>query len=51
MKNITQILSEEHQTILKVIDAALKECTEIENGKALRCLAIIYIIFQENHLS
>ncbi len=36
MKNITQILSEEHQTILKVIDAALKECTEIENGKALK---------------
>jgi hemerythrin-like domain-containing protein len=35
MKNITQILSDEHQTILKVIDAALKECTEIENGKAL----------------
>jgi hemerythrin-like domain-containing protein len=36
MKNITQILSEEHQTILKVINAALKECTEIENGKALK---------------
>lgn len=35
MKNITQILSDEHQTILKVIDAARKECEEIENGKAL----------------
>ncbi len=36
MKNITQILSDEHQTILKVIDAALKECSEIEKGKALK---------------
>jgi len=35
MKNITQILSEEHQTILKVIDAALGECNELEKGKAL----------------
>lgn len=36
MKNITQILSDEHQTILKVIDAALNECSEIENGKPLK---------------
>jgi len=36
MKNVTQILSDEHQTILKVIDAAIKECAEIENGKALK---------------
>jgi len=35
MKNITQTLSDEHQIILNVIDAAYKECTEIENGKAL----------------
>ncbi|MBR8536048.1 hemerythrin domain-containing protein [Carboxylicivirga sediminis] len=35
MKNITQILSDEHQTILKVIDAVLKECTELESGKTL----------------
>jgi len=34
MKNITKILTEEHQTILKTIDAVLKECTELENGKA-----------------
>ncbi|MGQ1783979.1 hemerythrin domain-containing protein [Saccharicrinis sp. GN24d3] len=33
--NITKILSDEHQTILKVIDAVLKECNEIENGKVL----------------
>lgn len=31
MKNITKILSDEHQTILKAISAILKECTE--NGK------------------
>jgi len=36
MGNITQVLSDEHQTILKVIDAALKECSEIEKGKALK---------------
>lgn len=30
--NITQALSEEHQNILKVIDAVLKECNEIEGG-------------------
>lgn len=36
MKNITQILSDEHQTILKVIDAVLKECAELENGKDLQ---------------
>lgn len=33
--NITQVLSEEHQNILKVIDAVLTECTEIERGKDL----------------
>ncbi|MEX2427949.1 MAG: hemerythrin domain-containing protein [Bacteroidales bacterium] len=33
--NITKVLSDEHQIILKVIDAMLKECTEIENGKTL----------------
>jgi len=36
MRNITQVLSDEHQVILKVIDAALKECAEIENGKELK---------------
>jgi len=36
MKNITQILSDEHQIILKTIDAVLRECTEIENGKTLK---------------
>ncbi len=35
MINITQVLSGEHQIILSVIDATLKACTEIENGKAL----------------
>jgi hemerythrin-like domain-containing protein len=35
MKNITQVLSDEHQTILKVIEAALSECSELENGKVL----------------
>lgn len=35
MKNITQILSDEHQTILKVIDAIVKECEALENGKEL----------------
>lgn len=33
--NITLILSEEHQNILKVIDGVLKECNEIERGKDL----------------
>lgn len=33
MNNITQILSNEHQYILKVISAALNECEEVENGK------------------
>ncbi|SMO77230.1 Hemerythrin-like domain-containing protein [Saccharicrinis carchari] len=33
MNNITQILSDEHQYILKVISAALNECELIENGK------------------
>ncbi|MCU4163840.1 hemerythrin domain-containing protein [Carboxylicivirga caseinilyticus] len=35
MKNITQILSDEHQIILKVIDAVYSECAELEKGKAL----------------
>jgi hemerythrin-like domain-containing protein len=35
MKNITHILSEEHQNILKVIDAMLSECDSLENGKEL----------------
>lgn len=35
MKNITQILSDEHQAILKVIDAVNSECSELENGKTL----------------
>jgi hemerythrin-like domain-containing protein len=35
MKNITQILSEEHQNILKVIDSMLSECNSLEEGKEL----------------
>lgn len=35
MKNITQILSDEHQTILKVIDAVVTECEALESGKEL----------------
>lgn len=35
MKNITKILSDEHQTILKVIDEVINECSELENGKVL----------------
>ncbi len=35
MKNITQILSDEHQVILKVIDSTLLECDNIENGQEL----------------
>jgi len=35
MKNITQILSDEHRVILQTIDAVFKECYEIENGKQL----------------
>lgn len=33
MRNITGILSEEHQNILKVIDVVLNECDQIEKGK------------------
>lgn len=33
--NITKILSDEHQTIIKVIDTALQECEAIKNGKTL----------------
>lgn len=35
MKKPTEILSEEHQNILKVIDALLKECDVLESGKDL----------------
>lgn len=35
MKNVTQLLSDEHQNILKVIDALLNECNDLEKGKAL----------------
>jgi hemerythrin-like domain-containing protein len=33
MKNITKELSQEHQNILKVIDAVINECKKIELGK------------------
>jgi len=33
--NITKVLSDEHQTILKAISAILKECEGIEKGKEL----------------
>jgi len=35
MNNVTQVLSEEHQIILRVINAAFKECEDIEQGKAI----------------
>jgi len=35
MKNVTKILSEEHQHILKVIDVVLEECEQMENGKEI----------------
>ncbi len=35
MKNITAVLSDEHQNILRVIDATISECEQIENGKKL----------------
>ena len=35
MKNITKILSEEHQNILKVIESMLSECDSLEKGKEL----------------
>jgi hemerythrin-like domain-containing protein len=35
MKTSTQILSEEHENILKVIDALVMECDEIEAGKGI----------------
>lgn len=35
MKNITKVLSAEHQNILKVLDAILIECAELEDGKEL----------------
>lgn len=35
MKNITKVLSAEHQNILKVLDAILNECAELEDGKEL----------------
>lgn len=36
MKNITKVLSDEHQNILKVIDVVLNECDELEKGKDLK---------------
>ena len=35
MKNITKILSDEHQNILKVIELMLSECDSLEKGKEL----------------
>ena len=35
MKNITHILSEEHQNILKVIESMLSECDSLEMEKSL----------------
>jgi hemerythrin-like domain-containing protein len=35
MKNVTRILSEEHQHILKVIDVVLEECEQLEKGKEI----------------
>jgi len=35
MKNITNVLSEEHQNILKVIDLMLSACEQLEKGKEL----------------
>ena len=35
MLNVTQILSDEHQNILKVIDSVLTECNQLEKGKDL----------------
>ena len=34
MKNVTIELSEEHQNILRVIDALLEKCNQIENGES-----------------
>ena len=44
MKNVTQVLSEEHQIILKVIDAVLHECRAIENGKPFDSKYFIEVI-------
>lgn len=35
MKTALQMLSDEHQKILKVIDALLKECSSLESGSVL----------------
>ncbi len=35
MKNVTNILSEEHQNILRIINVILKECNDLEQGKNL----------------
>jgi len=35
MKNVTQVLSEEHQNILKVINIVLEECEQLQYGKTL----------------
>lgn len=36
MRNITSVLSKEHQNILKVIDLVLDECNKIENGEKVK---------------
>jgi hemerythrin-like domain-containing protein len=33
MQNVTKVLSEEHQNILKVIEIVLNECNQLEDGK------------------
>ena len=35
MANVTKVLSDEHQNILKVIDVVLNECEQLENGEAI----------------
>ncbi|MBK6285391.1 MAG: hypothetical protein IPF54_24465 [Draconibacterium sp.] len=45
MKNITKILSEEHQNILKVIDVILYECEQMENGKQINSSFFNDVIF------
>ncbi len=35
MKNVTQVLSEEHQNILKVLNIVLEECEQLTYGKKL----------------
>ena len=35
MKNITTILSEEHQIILNVIEVMFEECEHLKNGEVI----------------